>query len=94
MTATVTALGVLPLALGSETPGREIEGPMAIIILGGLFTSTVLKLLVLPSLALRYGRFEEVNSSQSATAPTAERRDSCWRFGRGRSFVMDNGLAH
>ncbi len=36
MTATVTALGVLPLALGSETPGREIEGPMAIIILGGL----------------------------------------------------------
>jgi Cu/Ag efflux pump CusA len=35
MTATVTALGVLPLALGSEKPGREIEGPMAIIILGG-----------------------------------------------------------
>jgi Cu/Ag efflux pump CusA len=59
MTATVTALGVLPLALGSEKPGREIEGPMAIIILGGLFTSTVLNLLVLPSLALRYGRFEK-----------------------------------
>jgi len=58
MTATVTALGVLPLALGSETPGREIEGPMAIIILGGLLTSTALNLLVLPSLALRYGRFD------------------------------------
>jgi CzcA family heavy metal efflux pump len=57
MTATVTALGVLPLALGSEKPGREIEGPMAIIILGGLITSTALNLLVLPSLALRYGRF-------------------------------------
>jgi CzcA family heavy metal efflux pump len=57
MTATVTALGVLPLALASETPGREIEGPMAIIILGGLFTSTALNLLVLPTLALRYGRF-------------------------------------
>jgi CzcA family heavy metal efflux pump len=57
MTAAVTALGVLPLALGSQKPGREIEGPMAIIILGGLFTSTVLSLLVLPSLALRYGRF-------------------------------------
>jgi Cu/Ag efflux pump CusA len=57
MTATVTALGVLPLALGSEEPGREIEGPMAIIILGGLITSTVLNLLVLPCLALRYGRF-------------------------------------
>jgi CzcA family heavy metal efflux pump len=58
MTATVTALGLLPLALGSETPGREIEGPMAIIILGGLITSTALNLLVLPSLALRYGKFD------------------------------------
>jgi CzcA family heavy metal efflux pump len=57
MTATVTALGVLPLALAADTPGREIEGPMAVIILGGLFTSTVLNLLVLPGLALRYGRF-------------------------------------
>ncbi len=57
MTAVVTALGLLPLAIGSGTAGREIEGPMAIIILGGLFTSTALNLLVLPSLALRYGRF-------------------------------------
>jgi Cu/Ag efflux pump CusA len=57
ITATVTALGVLPLALASGTPGREIEGPMAIIILGGLFTSAALNLLVLPSLALRYGHF-------------------------------------
>jgi CzcA family heavy metal efflux pump len=58
MTALVTGLGLLPLALGSGDPGREIEGPMAIIILGGLFTSTALNLLVLPTLALRYGRFE------------------------------------
>jgi len=57
MTATVTALGLLPLALGSGEAGREIEGPMAIVILGGLFTSTLLNLLVLPTLALRYGRF-------------------------------------
>ena len=57
MTAFVTALGLLPLALGSGAPGREIEGPMAIIILGGLFTSTILNLLVLPTLALRYGNF-------------------------------------
>jgi Cu/Ag efflux pump CusA len=57
MTALVTALGLLPLALGSGAPGREVEGPMAIIILGGLFTSTALNLLVLPTLALRYGRF-------------------------------------
>lgn len=58
MTAIVTALGLLPLALGSGEPGREIEGPMAVVILGGLVTSTLLNLLVLPTLALRYGRFE------------------------------------
>jgi CzcA family heavy metal efflux pump len=57
MTAAVTGLGVLPLALGAEKPGREIEGPMAIIILGGLLTSTILNLLLLPTLALHYGRF-------------------------------------
>jgi CzcA family heavy metal efflux pump len=58
MTALVTGLGLLPLAIGSGAPGREIEGPMAIIILGGLITSTALNLLVLPTLSLRYGRFE------------------------------------
>ncbi len=57
MTATVTALGLLPLAIGSGEAGREIEGPMAIVILGGLITSTALNLLVLPTLALRYGQF-------------------------------------
>lgn len=59
MTATVTGLGLLPLAIGSGAPGREIEGPMAVVILGGLFTSTALNLLVLPTLSLRYGRFEK-----------------------------------
>jgi Cu/Ag efflux pump CusA len=59
MTALVTALGLLPLAIGSGDAGREIEGPMALVILGGLITSTLLNLLVLPTLALRYGRFEK-----------------------------------
>src|SRR5437667_10600963 len=58
MTALVTGLGLLPLAIGSGDPGREIEGPMATVILGGLVTSTLLNLLILPTLALRYGRFE------------------------------------
>jgi len=58
MTASVTALGLLPLALGTGQAGREIEGPMATVILGGLVTSTALNLLVLPTLALRFGRFE------------------------------------
>jgi len=59
MTALVTALGLLPLALTSGAPGNEIEGPMAQVILGGLLTSTVLNLLILPTLALRYGKFGE-----------------------------------
>jgi CzcA family heavy metal efflux pump len=57
MTSVVTALGLLPLALGRNAPGREIEGAMAIVILGGLVTSTILNLLVLPTLAHRYGKF-------------------------------------
>jgi Cu/Ag efflux pump CusA len=59
MTSIVTAIGLLPLALASGSPGREIEGPMAIVILGGLITSTALNLLVLPTLALRWGKFGE-----------------------------------
>ena len=59
MTALVTALGLLPLALGSGEAGREIEGPMAIVILGGLVTSTLLNLLVLPVLAARFGKFDK-----------------------------------
>ena len=68
MTALVTALGLLPLALGSGDPGREIEGPMALVILGGLVTSTALNLLVLPGLALRYARFK--NKDSAALQPT------------------------
>ncbi|OIR04462.1 cobalt-zinc-cadmium resistance protein CzcA [mine drainage metagenome] len=59
MTALVTALGLLPLAAGSGQPGREIEGPMAIIIVGGLVTSTILNLLILPTIMLHFGRFNK-----------------------------------
>jgi len=59
MTAVVTALGLLPLALASGAAGNEIEGPMAIVILGGLVTSTALNLLVLPTMALHFGRFSK-----------------------------------
>jgi len=53
MTALVTGLGLLPIAWGSGAAGREIEGPMARVILGGLATSTVLNLLLLPILYRR-----------------------------------------
>ncbi|MDI7776526.1 efflux RND transporter permease subunit [Asticcacaulis sp. EMRT-3] len=56
MTALVTALGLLPLALETGQAGREIQGPMAIVILGGLVTSTFLSLILLPSLIWRFRR--------------------------------------
>lgn len=59
MTAIVTALGLLPLAAGTGQPGREIEGPMATIIVGGLVTSTILNLLILPTIMLHFGKFEK-----------------------------------
>lgn len=64
MTALVTALGLAPIAIKLGEPGHEIEGPMAIVILGGLFTSTILNLIVLPSLALSFGRFEKDNAEE------------------------------
>jgi len=57
MTALVTALAMFPIAFNSDNPGREIMGPMAAIIIGGLVSSTVLNLLLLPGMLLRYGRF-------------------------------------
>ncbi len=62
MTAIVTGLGLLPLVIGSGEPGREIEGPMASIIVSGLITSTILNLLIFPSLLLRYGDFSYKNA--------------------------------
>ena len=59
MTALVTALAMFPITFNSDNPGREIMGPMAAIIIGGLASSTVLNLLLLPTLLLRYGRFQK-----------------------------------
>jgi len=56
MTAAVTALGLAPLAFGMNQPGQEIEGPMAVTVLGGLLSSTLLNLLVLPAFARRFVR--------------------------------------
>ncbi|MFM7083578.1 MAG: efflux RND transporter permease subunit, partial [Hyphomicrobium sp.] len=57
MTALMAALGLVPLALGLGRPGHEIEAPMAIAILGGLTTSTILNLIVLPEFLIRVGPF-------------------------------------
>ena len=58
MTATATALALLPIVVGGDKPGHEIEHPMAVVILGGLATSTLLSLAVLPVLAMRYAKYE------------------------------------
>ena len=55
MTALVTGVGLIPLALGAGQPGREIQQPMAVVILGGIFTSTFLNMIVIPALYLKYG---------------------------------------
>jgi len=56
MTAGASGFAVLPLVLFGNLPGHEIEYPMAVVILGGLFTSTLLNLFVVPTLYLRYGK--------------------------------------
>ncbi len=58
MTALVTALAMSPIALNSDSPGLEIMGPMAAIIMGGLTSSTILNLLLLPLMLLRFGQFD------------------------------------
>ncbi|SFR27849.1 heavy metal efflux pump, CzcA family [Lentzea waywayandensis] len=54
MTSLAAGLALVPLAIAGDLPGHEIEHPMAIVIIGGLFTSTLLNLFVTPSLYLRF----------------------------------------
>src|SRR5882724_4438048 len=56
MTAATAGLAILPLVIYGNLPGHEIEFPMAVVILGGLVTSTLLSLFILPALYLRFGR--------------------------------------
>ena len=56
LTALLTALALLPVALQLHQPGHEIEGPMAVVILGGLVSSTLVSLLLIPPLAARWLR--------------------------------------
>lgn len=77
MTALVTGVGLIPLALGVGEPGKEIQQPMAVVILGGIFTSTFLNMIVIPALYLKYGQTE-------APAPALD-----YARGRGRAPAGD-----
>jgi len=56
MTALATALALLPIVVGGNKPGQEIEHPMAVVIVGGLVTSTLLNLFLMPALYAKFGR--------------------------------------
>jgi CzcA family heavy metal efflux pump len=60
LTALLTGLALLPVALQLHQPGHEIEGPMAVVILGGLVSSTLVSLLLIPPLAARWLRLQQI----------------------------------
>jgi CzcA family heavy metal efflux pump len=66
MTALATGLALVPLVWAGSIPGHEIEHPMAVVILGGLVTSTLLNLFLVPSLYLRFGK----SRAERATPPS------------------------
>jgi CzcA family heavy metal efflux pump len=68
MTALASALGMVPLVIGSGA-GKEILQPLAIVVLGGLFTSTALTLLVLPALYIQFGKFLVPKTKESTVQP-------------------------
>ena len=74
MTTGAAALAILPLIVFGDLPGHEIEYPMAVVILGGLVTSTLLNLLILPAFYLRFGRGTGVLTDSLTVPGTAPGR--------------------
>lgn len=72
MTTGATGLAILPLVIYGNLPGHEIEYPMAVVILGGLVTSTLLNLFVMPTLYLRFGAGSTSPDEESATTMAPE----------------------
>ena len=73
MTALATAVALLPMLIGGGIAGNEMLNPLAAVILGGLITSTLLNLFVVPALYLRWpSALPAVDTSLTETTPTAE----------------------
>lgn len=66
MTSLATALALVPLVVLGDRPGHEIEYPLAVVILGGLVTSTALNLFVVPSLYLHFGKSRKERAALAA----------------------------
>jgi Cu/Ag efflux pump CusA len=79
MTALVTGVGLIPLALGAGQPGKEIQQPMAVVILGGIVTSTFLNMVVIPALYLKYGG-AKVKKEELGTEGEIAQRAIKWRL--------------
>jgi CzcA family heavy metal efflux pump len=71
MTALATALALVPLVIAGTVPGHEIEHPMALVIVGGLVTSTLVNLFIVPALFLRFGRSKKPLPPNSADGATS-----------------------
>ena len=69
MTALATGLALLPFVVFGAIPGYEVARPIAIVILGGLLTTTLLNLFVLPALYLRFGEVREAYSELFQKGP-------------------------
>jgi len=69
MTALTTGLALIPLVIAGNIPGQEIEHPMAVVILGGLVTSTLLNLLVVPTLYLKFGKSKREIANMQTSQP-------------------------
>jgi CzcA family heavy metal efflux pump len=72
MTACAAGLGLLPIAISVGEPGRELQQPMAVVILGGLLSSTILNLLVIPALFLKFGRPKPAPESDAGPQSAAD----------------------
>jgi Cu/Ag efflux pump CusA len=86
MTALATGLALVPLAVAGNKPGHEIEHPMAVVILGGLITSTILNLFLMPALYLAFGH-------SRGPAP-AEEYEPAGRVAAGAGAGVPVGAGH
>jgi CzcA family heavy metal efflux pump len=75
MTALAVGVALLPLALSGSIPGQEMEHPMALVILGGLVTSTITTLFIVPSLYLHFGSSAEIASPEPVTSTVRSHPD-------------------